>query len=402
MKLTYVIVTHNRHARLLQTLRLLPDVTPLPDSEWDIHVVDNGSIDGTFEALATLHLPINVTRRPKNEGVAARNHGINEARGEYVVLLDDDSYPTGNAIGDSLRWLDANLTCAAVAGRCVLPNGALEACALPNVFLSGAVCARADALRQVGGFRDEFFRKAGEYDVSFRLWLAGWRIDRFDDVLYRHDKIPTGRNPSLAHFMDVRNNLILAERFLPHSLRAIYRADWLRRYSALAQHANCGHVVAEAIEDSRRWAVAEAKRGRCTLPPHLMERCFHFDEQCIAVRQWKQTHGVRRVLLADFGKNIYATFAACRDNELKVAAIIDNHDAFAGMRYRSVAIRFDADVSTRDVDGIVLANISPAVCDSRAEQLQQRFDLPVLKLWQPRWLHEQTITPPRGAEAPVP
>ena len=86
-------------------------------------------------------------------------------------------------------------------------------------MLSGAVCIRKSVLDPSAGFRREFFRKAGEYDLSFRIWEAGYSVERFEDVVYRHDKVMTGRSSALAHRMDLRNNLILVERYLPARLR---------------------------------------------------------------------------------------------------------------------------------------------------------------------------------------
>ena len=35
MKVSYVIVTHNRRERLLRTLGILRDTTPLPREQWE-------------------------------------------------------------------------------------------------------------------------------------------------------------------------------------------------------------------------------------------------------------------------------------------------------------------------------------------------------------------------------
>src|SRR5690606_11901071 len=157
-------------------------------------VVDNASTDGSADAVAAQFPDVRILRRRRNEGVAARNHGIFAATGQYVVLLDDDRDPIADAVPRSIEYPDAPADVAAVAGRCDLPNGSPEACALPGVMRSGAVCVRRAVFEEVGGFRPEFFRKAGEYDVSFRIWEAGFRIERFEDIVYRHYKVAAGRS----------------------------------------------------------------------------------------------------------------------------------------------------------------------------------------------------------------
>src|SRR5947199_9876227 len=96
-----------------------------------------------------------------------------------------------------------NAPVAAVVGTVVLPNGSLEAPAFPSVLMGGATCLRRAAIEQVGGFSREFFRQAEEYDLSFRLWGAGWRIERCEEVVFRHDKVAgAGRASALVHRMD--------------------------------------------------------------------------------------------------------------------------------------------------------------------------------------------------------
>src|SRR5436305_472845 len=132
MRLSYVIVTHNRCESLLKTLAILRLRTPIPHGQWETWVVDNGSTDGTLDALRTEFPEVHVIARKRNEGVWARSYAFAAAGGQYLILLDDDSYPTGDAARRSMDYLDANRTCAAVVGRVVLPDGSLEACALPG------------------------------------------------------------------------------------------------------------------------------------------------------------------------------------------------------------------------------------------------------------------------------
>ena len=114
----------------------------MPRAQWEIWVVDNGSTDGTLDAVRQEFPEVNLIARPRNEGVWARSHAFGSARGKYVILLDDDSYPIGDAARRSMDYLDTNPRCAAVVGKVILPDGSFEACALPAVMLSGAVCIR--------------------------------------------------------------------------------------------------------------------------------------------------------------------------------------------------------------------------------------------------------------------
>ena len=95
--LTVALCTHNHRPRLERTLSALVQVQP-PRSPWELLVIDNGSSDGTAELLAASGWRSNlgdvrVVREPKLGLSHARNRAIREARGEYLVFMDDDETP---------------------------------------------------------------------------------------------------------------------------------------------------------------------------------------------------------------------------------------------------------------------------------------------------------------------
>ena len=387
MKLSYVIVTHNRCESLLRTIAILYWTTPLPADDWDVWVVDNASTDDSVESLRKRFPQVNVIHRRTNEGTPARNHGIEQSHGRYLILLDDDSYPVDDAAPHSIAYLDQHPQTAAVVGRVETIGGRLEACALPSVLLSGAVCIRRSVLEEVGGFRREFFRKAGEYDLSFRIWQAGHRIERFEDIVYRHEKVTAGRNAALAYRMDMRNNLILADRFLPDSIRRDYRADWSRRYALLARHAGHRLATVRARAEAWLWSLREEAIGRTPLDEATTELIFEFERQALLVSEWSRRHQIKQVAIAQYAKNIFATWRACQASGLDITAVADDHPAMAGHRYRGLPIRPIQDVAA-DVDGVVLANTNPAQIDVHIEHVREHFAGPILRLWHPRLIDQ--------------
>ena len=91
LKISVVMPTFNRRRVLERTLPAL-EMQDLPPSEFEVLVVDNGSTDGTLEFLEAwkplfTFRSFQVSRRGAS---AARNAGIFAARGELVLLLDDD------------------------------------------------------------------------------------------------------------------------------------------------------------------------------------------------------------------------------------------------------------------------------------------------------------------------
>ncbi|HLV05607.1 MAG TPA: glycosyltransferase [Actinomycetaceae bacterium] len=88
---TVVIPTKDRREGVLTAVRSVLDQTW---TTWQLVIVDDGSTDGTAEALAPfLSDPrIELVRRERAGGVSvARNTGLARARGDYVAYLDSDN-----------------------------------------------------------------------------------------------------------------------------------------------------------------------------------------------------------------------------------------------------------------------------------------------------------------------
>ncbi len=386
MRLSVVIVTCNRRAALRYTLDQLARNASLPHGSMEVIVVDNGSTDGTRQEASRDDIDVKCIARLRNEGVWARNHAFAIAQGQYILLIDDDSYPIGDAAARSMAHLDREQRVGAVVGRVVLPDGRLEASALPTVIANGAVVLRKAVIDEVGGFPTDFFRQAEEYDLSFRIWNAGWRIDRFEDLIYRHEKVAGNRASALIHRLDMRNNLVVVDRYIPAPWRRAIRADWARRYAALARHAGCSLAAITGRAGARWQSVRDLPYGRQPLSPAAFESIFGFNEQVQRIAEWARRHRVRRVVIADCGKNLLATWRGCREAGLNILAVADDHPAFADITYRGLRVVDTSRAAALEADGVVLANINPAQVQRRAEELASRFDGPVLSLWQPRLL----------------
>src|SRR5436309_65992 len=89
---TFIISTFNRCEVLLRTLGELRHCG-LPLEQYEIIVIDNASTDGTAAAMASANRDVRLLPLNENLGSCAKNVGLKHARGEYIVFLDDDSFP---------------------------------------------------------------------------------------------------------------------------------------------------------------------------------------------------------------------------------------------------------------------------------------------------------------------
>jgi len=90
VNVSVVIPTYQRRTQVLKAVHSVLEGERPPD---EVIVVDDGSDDGTQEALARLDSSVEVIRLESNRGVAAaRNMGIKAARHEWIALLDSDDW----------------------------------------------------------------------------------------------------------------------------------------------------------------------------------------------------------------------------------------------------------------------------------------------------------------------
>ncbi|MDE0686452.1 MAG: glycosyltransferase family 2 protein [Candidatus Poribacteria bacterium] len=89
-----VIPTYNKKEFLEITLTALKLQT-YPIDKYEVVVVNDGSTDQTDDFISSLKVPyqINYTRQENKGRSAARNRGIEQAKGETIIFIDDDCIP---------------------------------------------------------------------------------------------------------------------------------------------------------------------------------------------------------------------------------------------------------------------------------------------------------------------
>jgi glycosyltransferase involved in cell wall biosynthesis len=164
----------------------LAGVLAQTDVELEVLVVDDGSTDGTCDALAALgDARVRVLRNETSQGVvAARNRGLSAARGTWVGFCDDDDLWAPGKLASQIRAAEEAGRQWAVAGavgfesdgtvryRTIPPPDEELASQLPwlNTVPGGSsnVVARRGLIEQAGGF-DGRFRVLADWDLWIRL-----------------------------------------------------------------------------------------------------------------------------------------------------------------------------------------------------------------------------------------
>lgn len=123
MRISIVLLTCNQCATTLRCL----DSLGVPPPDVEIILVDNGSTDGTSDKIGHLYPHVRLIHLPANLGVSSgRNAGLSQARGNYIMLLDNDTLPTINNVNELAQYLNLHPSCALVAPRLVGTDGATQ------------------------------------------------------------------------------------------------------------------------------------------------------------------------------------------------------------------------------------------------------------------------------------
>jgi glycosyltransferase involved in cell wall biosynthesis len=210
MDLSIVIPTRNRRERLLATLRAL-DRQRLDGARAEVVVADNGSSDGTAQALRTREgtLPVTVVDEPRAGASFARNRALQEARAPIVLLLGDDMVPDGDdllcghvrlhrahpepgyGVLGQVRWaepVDAFMRWLEAAGFQFSFDHIATGPVDPAAYLySSHASLKTGAVRDAGGFDGERFPFLMEdTELGIRLRRRGLRLEYRPELLVHH------------------------------------------------------------------------------------------------------------------------------------------------------------------------------------------------------------------------
>lgn len=294
VRLHVVLACHNRRDLTLRAVSSFACAAERAGVEADFTVFDDGSTDGTAEALATLDLPVT---RIAGDGSAFWARGMSEAeahvlsahRDGYVVWLNDDVELDGDA-------LEVALTAAAIFPSAVLvgamrasdprrlsysglrkggfhalnfvpvePTGLLQSVA---TFNGNLVFVPIEVARTLGGIDGLFSHAFADIDYGIRVRKAG-----FDIILLPHTVGVCANNPVQSpgrilqdwrEFVGVKGggNYRSMKRILekshsrawPGYIATTYALWWLRRIARVAPKRHRGvHLRSGSLATRVSW-----------------------------------------------------------------------------------------------------------------------------------------------------
>lgn len=262
-RISVVVLTHNRLGEVTRTVEQL---LALPE-EPAVIVVDNGSVDGTPEALAQQFPDVRVVACGANLGAAGRNRGVAAAATDYVAFSDDDTHWKPGSLAHAVKVLDASPRTAVLSGRVVVGDDArvdptclrmsaspLERAGLPGPpligYMAGACVFRTSVFREVGGYEPRLFIGGEEALISLDVLDRGYAIVYCDALTVTH-------HPSASRDAGLRRRMLARNAALVAWLRLPLSEAWAASGRALAACAKEGAFVRDlaALAADMGWAL---------------------------------------------------------------------------------------------------------------------------------------------------
>lgn len=196
----------------LTKIRLFP-----PPGPYEIIVVDNNSVDGTYDQVRARFPEVLTIRNPENQGFArACNRGAKEAKGSYLLFLNSDTEPQQGTFEKLVEWMQNHPQTGVVGPELVGPGQKLMQMswswhplhggeffnrffAPQNLglshfkqqlirflqktpkrvpFVCGAcLMIRRDLFKQLSGFDESFELYFEDADLCMRCTEAGWQVN---------------------------------------------------------------------------------------------------------------------------------------------------------------------------------------------------------------------------------
>ena len=100
-----VVPVHDGAAYLAECLASILEQTVAP---LEVVVVDDGSTDRSGDIARSFGEPVRCLRQPHGGPASARNHGVTEARGEFIAFLDADDLLVPQKLERQLARFAAN------------------------------------------------------------------------------------------------------------------------------------------------------------------------------------------------------------------------------------------------------------------------------------------------------
>jgi hypothetical protein len=213
-----------------------------PKDLLEVIVVDNGSTDGSAKLVKRLYQQIELIETNKNLGFCEGNNvGIRQARGDIVILLNNDTIVTGDWIKEILRKAKSPKV-GIVGCRLYYPESRIiqslgnslkfpgywevigekeeDKGQFPDIGEVDYVCGAAIAIKRgvlekIGLLDPRFYAFCEDVDWCYRARKVGYRVVTSNAVVYHHGSTSWNRFLFRKAYLSYRNKMLLIMKHYP-------------------------------------------------------------------------------------------------------------------------------------------------------------------------------------------
>jgi len=215
-----VIVSYNTKDTLIKCL--VAALEEIDKNKGEIIVVDNGSADGSVEAIKKLHIPnLKLIENKDNLGFAkANNIGISRSKGEYIFLLNSDAFLEKDSLSAIIAFASKHKNAGVVGPRLLNPDKTVQPSCFyfPGVFgavkefwlgkngsftkyvpqavmasevdavVGAAFLIPRNVLERIGGLNEKYFFYFEDLDYCRRVKRLGYKVYYYPkaEVIHGH------------------------------------------------------------------------------------------------------------------------------------------------------------------------------------------------------------------------
>jgi GT2 family glycosyltransferase len=240
-RVAVVAITWNRRE---EVLRSLAELARLPEQP-RIVLVDNGSQDGTAQAVAGRFPSVEIVCAGRNLGAAARTLGVRRVEEPYVAFCDDDTWWEPGSLRRAAGLFDRCPRLGVANARVLVEPGSvedpicreLEHSPLPRDarmpgpallgFMAGSSVVRRSAFLEAGGFEPRLFLGGEEELLAADLAARGWWMCYVPELVVHHQ--PSDRRDRHSRRWHVVRNALWSAWLRRPLTSAVRKTLWLVR-----------------------------------------------------------------------------------------------------------------------------------------------------------------------------
>jgi GT2 family glycosyltransferase len=219
MNASFVIVNYNRREELLITLAKTQNLIKDSKANYEIVVVDNGSTDQSAEAVSANFPDVVLIAKKNNIGAPAWNEGFAIAKGDYFIIIDDDSH-VESGLDEALEYMEQRPQIGVLALNVLTgpyTSAGWNMTEDRNIigFIGCGAVLRRETFEKIGGYADWIFLYVNEWEYGLRCLKYGYTVQFYENCKVIHRTSALHRSTKRLITLVTKHELGIVYKYFP-------------------------------------------------------------------------------------------------------------------------------------------------------------------------------------------